>query len=80
MAIDPTSIITALNNLSGVTNISENGSLTVRIPDDSGNTVHVAVDRFTGICTSAGQVVGTFSTSDISWALPSSIFPHSQKQ
>jgi hypothetical protein len=80
MAIDPTSIITALNNLSGVTHISENGGLTVRIPDNSGSTVHVAVNRFTGICTSDGRVVGTFSTSEISRALPNSIFPHSQKQ
>jgi hypothetical protein len=80
MTIDSTSIITALNNLSGVTHISENGGLTVRIPDNSGKTVHVAVDRLTGICTSDGQVVGTLPTSEISQALPNSIFPHNQKR
>jgi hypothetical protein len=80
MAIDPTSIITALNGLNGVTQISQNGALTVQVPDNSGNTVNVAVDRLTGICTSGGQVVSTFTTSEINRALPNSILPHNQKR
>lgn len=76
MTIDPSNIITALQGLSGVKQIPENGGLIVQIPDGSGRDVLVTVDRLTGICTSGGQVVSTFTTSEISRALPNSILPH----